>query len=172
VVFASEVDTKEEAEARLNYEGGSLRYETYDVTSHHDRAILTLEHDGDCDLYAASIYGKPIVLDLNRSCFLRDSDAISQFGTAALNVTGSYFSEDLVNDTPQYEDWTMRELSARLNPKREITVKTHRGVFHGRVGAAVRIATQDEMMTGTVTGFTLRYKKRSAFEAGYSVIEI
>jgi hypothetical protein len=56
VVFASEVDTKEEADARLNYEGGEMRYETYDVTSHHDKAILTLAHDGDCDLYAACIY--------------------------------------------------------------------------------------------------------------------
>jgi hypothetical protein len=171
VVFASEVDTKEQAETRLSYEGGSLRYETYDVTSHHDKAILSLAHDGDCDLYVACIYGKPIVLDLNRSCFLRDTDAVSQFGTVALNVTGSYFSEDLVGGKPQYEDWTMRELSARLNPKREITVKTQRGVFHGRVGAAVRIATQDETMIGTVTGFSFRCRKERAFEASYSVIE-
>jgi hypothetical protein len=104
VVYADDIDTKEEAESRLEYEGGPFSYSAYDVTTHTDRAILTLHKDADGDLYKAAIYGRPIVLDLNRSCFLTDNEGITHYGTAALNVTGSYFSEYEVNGKRQYED--------------------------------------------------------------------
>jgi hypothetical protein len=90
VVFADQIDTKAEAETRFEYDGGPLTYSAYDVTTHTDRAILTLRKEADCDLYKAAIYGQPIVLDLNRSCFLHDSEGIAAYGTAALNITGSY----------------------------------------------------------------------------------
>ncbi|MDR0472634.1 MAG: hypothetical protein LBH43_03030, partial [Treponema sp.] len=93
VVFADQIDTQEEAENRLEYDFGPFAYSHYDVTTHHDRAILTLQKANDGDLYMASIYGRPIVLDLNRSCFITDIEAVAAYGTAALNVTGSYFSE-------------------------------------------------------------------------------
>jgi hypothetical protein len=171
VVYADSVDTKEEAENRLEYEGGDFSYTTYDAASHHDRALVRLQTGEDGDLYTAAVFGRPIVLDVNRSCFLRDSTEIQKYGTAALNVTGSYFSEDEVNGRPQYEDWTGRELAARLHPKREITVKTHRAVFHGRVGARVKIETRKENYTGVIESFTLRYKKEAAFEASFKITE-
>jgi len=64
----------------------------------------------DGDLYRAAIYGRPIVLDLNRSCFLKDTEGVNAYGTVALNVTGSYFSEHEIDGkagtkVPHYEDW-------------------------------------------------------------------
>jgi hypothetical protein len=171
VVFADAIDTKEEAESRLEYEGGPFTYSAYDVTAHTDRAILTLHKDTDGDLYKAAIYGRPIVLDLNRSCFLRDVDGIAAYGTAALNVTGSYFSDYEIDGKPHYEDWVMRELAERIQNKREFTVKTHRGLFHARVGAKVRILTKSELLRGTINAFTFRYRKQEAFQASFHITE-
>jgi hypothetical protein len=111
VIYADQIDTQGEATERLDYEGGLFSFSAYDVTTHHGKAIITLGTETDGDLYRAAIFGRPIVLDPNRSCFLRDDGAIAQYGTAALNVTGSYFSEDEIDGHPQYEDWTMRELA-------------------------------------------------------------
>jgi hypothetical protein len=143
----------------------------YNTTAHCDRALLRLTTNSDGDLYAASIHGRPIVFDLNRSCFLRDNAEIQKYGTSAFNVTGSYFSEDEVNGRPMYEDWTSRELAERLSPKREITIKTHKAVFHGRTGAAVKLKMKNEDLRGTVTGLSLRYKREAAFEATYKINE-
>jgi hypothetical protein len=171
VVYADDIDTKGEAENRLEYEGGPFSYSAYDVTTHHDRAILTLHKDADGDLYKAAIYGRPIVLDLNRSCFLHDSEGIVAYGTAALNVTGSYFSEHEINGKPQYEDWVGRELAERIENIREFTVKTHRGLFNARVGAKVRILTQRELLQGTINAFTFRYRKDEAFQSSFHITE-
>jgi hypothetical protein len=75
VVYGDQLDTQEEAERRLVYAGGPLAYSAYDVTAYTGRAILTLRKEADGDLYRAAIYGRPIVLDLNRSYFLRDGGA-------------------------------------------------------------------------------------------------
>jgi hypothetical protein len=122
-------------------------------------------------MYRASIYGRPIVLDLNRSCFLRDEGEIERRGTAALNVTGAYFSDYEINGKRQYEDWTSRELAERTQDRREFTVKTHRGLFHARVGSAVRIATSREQLTGKITGFHFCYRKNKAFQATFHILE-
>jgi hypothetical protein len=169
VVYADYIDTKEEAEGRLEYSGGPFSYGAYDVTTNPDKAIVTLNGGGD--LYRAAIFGRPIVFDLNRSCFMRDSEAVTKYGTAALNITGAYFSEDEFNGKPMYEDWVGRELAERLQPKREITIKTHRGVFHGRVGAAVTVKTKGETIRGTVTGLSLRYRREGAFQAAFKIRE-
>jgi hypothetical protein len=173
VVYADHLDTQEEAESRLAFSGGPFGYAAYDVTTHPDRAIIKLAtgENSEGDLYHASIYGRPIVLDINRSCFMRDSEAIAQYGTSALNVTGSYFSEDDFEGRPMYEDWVSRELSERLTPKRELTVKTHRGVFHGRVGATVTVKTKGETMRGTINALSLRYRREAAFEATFKIGE-
>jgi hypothetical protein len=171
VVYADNVDTKGEAESRLEYEDGPFFYSTYDVTTHHDRAILTIAKEADGDVYKAVIYGRPIVLDVNRSCFLHDSKGITAYGTAALNITGSYFSEYEINGKPQYEDWVIRELTERLQNKREFTVKTHRGLFNARVGAKVRILTQRELLKGTINSFTFRYRKDEAFQSSFKITE-
>jgi hypothetical protein len=171
VVFADRIDTKGEAENRLEYEGGPLAYSGYDVTTHTDRAILTLHKEADGDLYKAAIHGRPIVLDINRSCFLHDSEGIAAYGTAALNITGSYFSEYEINGKPQYEDWVGRELKERIQNKRELTVKTHRGLFNGRVGAKVKIQTRKELLQGTINAFTFHYRKYEAFQSSFKITE-
>jgi hypothetical protein len=171
VVYADRIDTKEEAESRLEYEGGPFAYSVYDVTTHHDRAVLTLHKEADGDLYKAAIYGRPIVLDLNRSCFMRDDDGIAAYGTAALNVTGSYFSEYEINGKPQYEDWVSRELTERIQNRREFTVKTHRGLFNARVGAKVQLAMSKEQLTGKINAFHLRYRRDEAFQSIFKITE-
>jgi hypothetical protein len=171
VIFADQIDTIEEAEDRLEFEGGKFGYNEYDITTYHDKALIMLTADNDSDLYKAAIFGRPIVFDFNRSCFMRDSAAIAQFGTSALNVTGSYFSEDNFNGRPQYEDWTARELAERLIPKREITIMTHRAVFHGRIGAQVEIETKAETLKGNINALSLRYKRNAAFKATFHITE-
>jgi hypothetical protein len=171
VVYADNIDTKAEAENRLEYAGGSFSYSAYDVTTHTDRAILTLHKEDDGDVYKAAICGRPIVLDLNRSCFLRDDDGIAAYGTAALNVTGSYFSEYEINGKPQYEDWVIRELEERIQNKREFTVKTHRGLFNARVGARVQIKIKNEALKGTINEFHFRYRKQEAFQSSFKINE-
>jgi hypothetical protein len=171
VVFADEIDTKEEAESRLDFDGGPFSYSSYDVNTHTDKAILTLSKETDGDVYKAAIYGRPIVLDLNRSCFLHDAEGIAAYGTAALNVTGSYFSEYEINGKPHYEDWAIRELAERIQETREFTVKTHRALFHGRVGAKVRILTNRELLRGTINAFTFRYRKNEAFQSSFRITE-
>ena len=176
VVFADEIDTKEEAESRFEYDGGSLLYSLYDVTTNFDRASLTIQKEADADLYKAVIYGRPIVLDLNRSSFMRDTEEIKAFGTVALNITGSYFSEyeisGISGSLPHYEDWVIRELAERIQKRREFTVKTHRGLFFARVGAYVRIAMRNEELSGVINALSLRYKRNSAFVAAFKISEV
>jgi hypothetical protein len=175
VIYADEIDTKEEAENCLEYDGGAFSYSHYDVTTNHDRAILTLQKENDGDLYNASIHGRPIILDINRSCFMRDIEAVETYGTVALNTTGSYFSDYKVvrgNITlAQYEDWVCRELEERLQNRREFTVKTHRALFNARVGAKVKIQTKNEELAGVITSFSLRYKRDKAFVATFKIME-
>jgi hypothetical protein len=92
-------------------------------------------------------------------------------GTRALNVTGKYFSEDVVFGKPHYEDWTERELAERLAAHREITVKTNRGVFHGRVGAKAAVVTSEGTLTGEITEVSLMFKKISPFVAVFKINE-
>jgi len=171
VVYADQIDTQTEAENRLDYDGGGFSYSQYDVTTYRDRAILTLHKENDGDLYGAAIYGRPIVLDLNRSCFLKDTEAVNAFGTAALNITGSYFSDYAIGETKHYEDWVTRELVERLRNGREITVKTHRALFHARVGARVQLTMNNEHLTGAINAFSLRYKRDRAFVAAFKIKE-
>jgi hypothetical protein len=171
VVYAGTIDTQEEAESRLAYEGGPFSYSAYDVATHSDRAILTLCKEADGDVYKAAIYGRPIVLDLNRSCFLRNEEGIAAYGTAALNVTGSYFSEYDVNGKPHYEDWVSWELAIRIQNRRDFTVKTHRGLFNARIGSKVLILTSRGLLQGTINAFTFRYRKQEAFVSTFHIAE-
>jgi len=181
VVYADQIDTKEEAENRLDYDGGGFSYSLYDVTSNHDRAILTMQKEADGDLYVASIHGRPIVLDLNRSCFMKDVDEVAANGTVALNVGGVYFSDDIVGGQfgtlRHYEDWVVRELEERLQKRREFTVRTHRAVFHARIGAKVKITINNyqlskEETSGVILAFRFRYRKNRAFVASFKIREL
>ena len=175
VIYADEIDTQGEAENRLEYDGGPFSYSTYDLTTNHDKAVITLQKTNDGDLYRAAIHGRPIVLDINRSCFIRDLEAVADYGTVALNVTGSYFSEYPIQRgnvaIAQYEDWVMRELEERLQNRREFTVKTHRALFNARVGAKVKIIMSTEQLTGTINAFSFRYKRNQAFVSAFRIRE-
>jgi hypothetical protein len=148
VIFADDIDTKDEAENRLDYDGGAFSYSHYDVTSYHDRAVVRLCKEADGDLYNASIFGRPIVLDINRSCFMHDVGEVAANGTVALNVSGSYFSDYEIQrnniTVAHYEDWVIQELEERLQRRREYTIKTHKAVVHARVGANVQLAISNE----------------------------
>jgi hypothetical protein len=171
VVYADELDGKDEAEGRMASQGGGFYFEKYDVATHHDRALIQIGFNGDSDLLDASIWGRPIVLDLNTSCFERDENDIERFGVCALNVTGSYFSSDDVGGRRQYEDWTGRELAGRLSKRNEVTVKTHRAVFHARVGASVNVVTKQKNYSGVVNAITFHYKRGEAFSASLKFSE-
>jgi hypothetical protein len=166
-----EIDNKDEAESRLQYTGGPFSYSLYDVTTNHDKAIIKLQKESDGDLFRAAIHGRPIVLDLNRSCFMKDTEGVNNYGTVALNVTGSYFSEHEIDGRPQYEDWVIRELAERIQYKQEFTVKTHRGLFNARVGANVQLAMRNEQLKGTITALSFRYKRDAAFVASFKIRE-
>jgi hypothetical protein len=170
VVYADQVDDKVEAEERLQYIGGPFSYSQYDVSTFTDRALLTLQKIADGDLHRAVIYGRPIVLDLNRSCFMRDTAGVNTFGTVALNVTGSYFSEYEIDGKPQYEDWVIRELTERVQNRREFTLKTHRGLFNARVGARVKVEVRNEQVAGVITALSFRYRKNEAFVSTFRIL--
>jgi hypothetical protein len=96
---------------------------------------------------------------------------VAAYGTVALNVTGSYFSEHEIDGKPQYEDWVIRELTERIQNRREFTVKTHRALFNARVGAKVKIQTRNEELAGTINAFSFRYKRDAAFVATFRISE-
>jgi hypothetical protein len=171
VIYADEIDSQFEAEDRLDYDGGPFFYFQYDIATNHNKAVLKLHKENDGDLYNASIHGRPIVLDLNRSFFARDDGEIQQYGTVALNVTGAYFSDYEVNGRPQYQDWAVRELAERTQRKREFVVKTHRGLFNARVGAKVAINVRNEYPAGVINAFSFRYRKNKAFVATFRIKE-
>jgi hypothetical protein len=112
---------------------------------------------------------------LNRSCFITDVEAVETYGTVALNVTGSYFSEYEIRrgfiSVTHYEDWVTRELAERLQNRREFTVKTHRGLFNARVGTKVQITTNSEQVTGIINAFSFRYQRDKAFVAAFKIRE-
>jgi len=71
-----------------------------------------------------------------------------------------------------YEDWVIRELQERLQHRREFTIKTHRALFHARVGAKVQITVNREQITeGVISAFHLRYQRDKAFVASFKIRE-
>jgi hypothetical protein len=135
---------------------------------------------GQYDIYSQAHYpvipqnendGNLIASDMNRLCLVRDSESVATRGNSVLNVTGYYFSDYKIDGKPHYEDWAIRELTERLQPKKEFTVKTHRAIFHARVGAKVQIEMSKEQLSGEITGFSLRYRKDKAFVATFKILE-
>jgi hypothetical protein len=171
VVYADEIDELAEANERLAYSGGPLRYTAYDTTSYRDRAAVRLEGDADAELRAAAIHGRPIVYDLNCSAYVRDEAGIARYGTRALNATGGFFSSDQVGGKAQYEDWAERELAYRIRERRLFTARTNRAVFHARVGAAVTVVEDGADTETTIRSMELRYRKGAAFIASFNLEE-
>ena len=88
-----------------------------------------------------------------------------------MNVTGTYFSDFEIDGVPQYEDWVTRELAERILNKKVFAVKTHRALFHARVGADVKISLRDEELSGTINAFTFRYKRDKSFISTFKIKE-
>jgi HD superfamily phosphohydrolase YqeK len=108
------------------------------------------------------------VYDLNRACFKHDKDGVARHGTQALNVTGVYFSDDIVaSGLRHYEDWAERDLAERSRQKSELTLHTHRAVFHGRVGACTEVRTKNKTYTGVINAIGIHYRKEKAFTASF-----
>jgi len=147
----------------------------YDDTLGYFIFIDEKEHDvifvDELETQDDKLFGRPIILDLNRSCFVRDDEQIANYGTVALNVTGSYFSDFDVDGVTHYEDWARRELAERIKDNREFTVKTHKAIFNSRVGANVKINLKNEELAGTINALSFRYKKDKAFVACFRITE-
>jgi len=147
----------------------------YDDTLGYFIFIDDKEHDvifvDELETIGDFIFGRPIILDLNRSCFVRDDKEISISGTVALNVTGSYFSEFDIDGVTHYEDWARRELAERIKNNREFTVKTHKAIINSRVGANVKINLKDENLSGTINALSFRYKRDRAFVVSFRITE-
>jgi hypothetical protein len=77
----------------------------------------------------------------------------------------------MIGDRRQYEDWAVRELAERTRRKREYIVKTHRALFHARVGAKVSINVRNEDTAGVINAFSFRYRKNKAFVATFRIKE-
>jgi hypothetical protein len=90
IVYADQIDTREESESRLEYGGGPFAYSLYDVTTHTDRAILTLHKEVDGDLYKAAIYGQTIVMDINRAHYSTRQSIVAGTPLASLVGDASY----------------------------------------------------------------------------------
>jgi hypothetical protein len=151
VLYASDVDKKETAELRLDSENGKMFYTDYDVTSDPTKALLRLGRDGSAELYVASIWGRPIVLELNRTCYVFDKGEVAANGTVVLNVTGQYFSSDEFDGKEHYVHWVERELVERIIRRREVVVRTHKALFNARVGAVVKVDGSGQVETRELT---------------------
>ena len=136
-----------------------------------DEKIYDVIFVDELEIQDDQFFGKPIIYDLNRSCFIRDDNEISKYGTVALNVTGSYFSEYDIDGIYHYEDWARRELAERLKNNREFTVKTHKAIFNSRVGANVKINLKNEELAGSINALSFRYKRDRAFVASFRITE-
>jgi len=75
-----------------------------------------------------------------------------------------------------YEDWVVRELEERLQHRREFLIKTHKALFHARVGAKVKLSINNYQLTkeeteGVISAFHLRYRRNKAFVASFKIKE-
>ena len=123
-----------------------------------------------------SIWGRPIAVEPNFACFLRDEESIALYGTRALNVTGGYFSDSLYDGVPHYRRWTEATLASLCRLRKRYVAETNRGIFHARVGALVEV---NEMLLGSgieervceIEGLSFRFRKGKSFVARFELLE-
>jgi len=170
VLFADEVDSPEQAEARLQFSGGPFGYLQFDTAEHLDKALIMLNAENDGDLFNATIHGRPIVMNLNRSCFRSDTSEIKKRGLRVKNTTGAYYSECEFAGIPHYEDWVKKELAERVKPVKEYTIKTHKAIFNAKIGADMEVDLEKGKIRGVLVSYSLTYKAKKAFVATLKIL--
>lgn len=173
VVYAENIDTPAQFEARLRVNGPALEVETYDVTTNRDKAVIRLNAPADTVLLSATIHGDAIAAEHNFSHYLSDDAEIEANGTQAVNITSPYLSETYRDGKPYYAMYARRLLDKLKRKRKGFFVKTHRGLFHARVGSFVRIALADGLVSerAEIVQMELRYRAREAFVATFFLEE-
>jgi len=172
-VYSENVDTAETFAARLVTNGPALTVRAYDATARRDRATIRLSAEADTVLVSATIRGDAIAGEANFSQYVRDDAEVALRGTVAVNVSSPYLSESETDGVPLYAAYAARLLAKLKRPRKGFFLKTNRGVFHARVGAAVRLKLADgiESERAEIVQMELRYKKTEAFVASFFLEE-
>lgn len=173
VVHAENVDSKESFENNMITSGPTLTVLAYDVTGLPSRAALQLGTESDTTLLYAGIRGDAIAGELNFCQYLSDPEGIAKNGTCALNVTTPYMSETLRDGVSYFVWWTTKVLAKLKRNRKAFFVKTNRGLFHARVGAAVAVNLPAGLTCerAEIVEMELRYKKHEAFVASFVLEE-
>lgn len=169
VVYADEIDTKEEFEQRIvTRNGARLNVERYDTTTSKDRAYLKVTATtGGALLKSMSIFGRAITAEKNQAIYIRDDKEIERNGLAVKNVTSKFLSETEVDGKPFAQVYAERLLERHKKRQTGYFVKTNRALVGARAGATIRINLREEKSCETcrITRLTLRYKNDVAFES-------
>jgi hypothetical protein len=173
VVYAENVETREAFASRLVTNGPALEVAEYDVTTYRDHAVIRLAAPADTVLRTATIEGDAIAAEHNFSFYLSDDAEIAVNGTRAVNISSPYLSEGLHEGRPYYAFYARRLLDHLKRKRKGLFVKTNRGLFHARVGALVRVALADGLVSerAEIVQMELRYKAREAFVATFFLEE-
>jgi len=176
VVYADELDTLADLEARMVIDGPALEIASYNPDRYPDRAVIRLSCSADTMLEELSIWGRPIAVEPNFACFKRNEESIALYGTRALDVTGGYFSDTLYDGVPHYQHWTEATLQRLCRMRKRYVAQTNRGLFHARAGALVKV---DETLLGSgiegrvceIEGLVFRFRKTKSFVARFELQE-
>jgi hypothetical protein len=175
VLYADELDTQAQVESGMQTSGPGLEVAFYNPERYPDRAVIRLLCTADTDLEELSIWGRPIAVEPNFACYLRDEESIAAHGLRVLNATGKYFSDTLYDEKPQYSLWTERTLDRLSKFRRRYLAKTNRGIFHARVGAKVELSetklSSGISVTCRIEELFLRYRKNESFVTRLGMVE-
>ena len=173
VVYAENVDDLATFTANMETERPALTVGRYDVTTLRDRAGIRLDTESNTVLLSARIHGDAIAGETNFSHYIDDPAEVAREGTVARNITTPYLSESLRDGIPYYRHYAAFLLARLKRPRKGFFLKTNRAVFNARVGAPVRVALGDGLVSerAEIVRMELRYKAREAFVATFFVEE-
>jgi len=172
VVSADMLDPALDIELAMEADADGLTVEALDTTSYPEKAIIKLACSEDTELYELTIYGRPIVVKANYSCYRRDTESIDNYGLYVLNATGKYFSDAEIFGLPHYQEWTERTLLIRKQRRRRIRLQSEYGLFHARVGAKTTMTgIENSGISCSVEHLKFRYRKHKGFTATLRMLE-
>ena len=127
----------------------------------------------DTVLLSAMISGDAIAGETSFSHYIDKPTEVALNGTVAENITTSYLSESLRDGIPYYRTFAAGLLDKLSRTRKGFFLKTNRGVFHARVGAAVVVRLPDGLVCerAEIVEMELRYKAREAFHASFFLEE-
>jgi hypothetical protein len=173
VVYAENLDSQAEFAANIVTAGPPLQVLAYDVTTRRDRAAVRLGAETDTVLLSATISGDAIAGETSFSHYIDMPAEVALNGTVAENITTPYLSESLREGVPHYRVFASTLLAKLARARKGFFLKTNRGVFHARVGAAVTVRLPDGLVCdrAEIVEMELRYKAREAFHASFFLEE-